>query len=77
MIPGEATIEIDIRTLPGTTPDDIREEIVARLGDLAPHCELEQIHRTISVEAPVDGELYGAPVRRDPRPRSRTASRSR
>ena len=27
--------------LPGTTPDDIREEILARLGDLVPACELE------------------------------------
>jgi acetylornithine deacetylase/succinyl-diaminopimelate desuccinylase-like protein len=58
VIPGDATIEIDIRTLPGTTPDDIREEVVARLGDLAPHCELERIHSAIPVEAPIDGGLY-------------------
>ena len=56
--PGEAEITIDIRTLPGTTPDDIREEILARLGDLAPHCELELIHSAIPVEAPASGELY-------------------
>ena len=58
VIPGEATIEIDIRTLPGTTPDDIREEVLARLGDLAPMCELERIHSAIPVEAPAEGELY-------------------
>ncbi len=58
VIPGEATIEIDIRTLPGTTPDDIREEVLARLGDLAPRCELERIHHNISVEAPAEGELW-------------------
>jgi acetylornithine deacetylase/succinyl-diaminopimelate desuccinylase-like protein len=58
VIPGEATIEIDIRTLPGTTPDDIREEVLARLGDLAPRCTLERIHHNVSVEAPADGELW-------------------
>jgi acetylornithine deacetylase/succinyl-diaminopimelate desuccinylase-like protein len=59
VIPGTASIEIDIRTLPGTTPADIREEILAPLGDLAPACELEHLHSAISVEAPVDHELYG------------------
>jgi acetylornithine deacetylase/succinyl-diaminopimelate desuccinylase-like protein len=58
VIPGEATIEIDIRTLPGTTPDDIREELHARLGDLAARCTLERIHHNISVEAPAEGELW-------------------
>ncbi len=58
VIPGDATIEIDIRTLPGTTPDDIREEVLARLGDLAPRCELEHLHSAIPVEAPAGGELY-------------------
>jgi acetylornithine deacetylase/succinyl-diaminopimelate desuccinylase-like protein len=58
VIPGDATIEIDIRTLPGTTPDDIREEVLARLGDLAPRCTLERIHHNVSVEAPAEGELW-------------------
>ena len=47
---------------PGTTPDDIREEVLARLGDLAPRCELERIHHNIPVEAPAEGELVGAAV---------------
>jgi acetylornithine deacetylase/succinyl-diaminopimelate desuccinylase-like protein len=58
VIPGEATIEVDIRTLPGTTSDDIREELLARLGDLAPRCTLERTHQAISVEAPAEGELW-------------------
>jgi acetylornithine deacetylase/succinyl-diaminopimelate desuccinylase-like protein len=58
VIPGEAVIEIDIRTLPGTTPDDIREELGARLGDLAAHCTLDRIHHNIAVEAPAEGELW-------------------
>jgi acetylornithine deacetylase/succinyl-diaminopimelate desuccinylase-like protein len=54
IIPGDATVEVDIRTLPGTTPDDIREEILVRLGELAQTCELEQLHSAISFETPVD-----------------------
>lgn len=57
IIPGDATVEVDIRTLPGTTPDDIREELHARLGDLVSVCELEQLHSAISFETPVD-EAY-------------------
>ncbi|MDQ1323033.1 MAG: family metallo-hydrolase, partial [Chloroflexota bacterium] len=58
VIPGEAMIEIDCRTLPGTTPDDMREEVLARLGDLAPLCTLEHVIGRPPVEAPASGELY-------------------
>jgi acetylornithine deacetylase/succinyl-diaminopimelate desuccinylase-like protein len=58
IIPGEAVLEIDCRTLPGTTPDDMREEVVARLGDLAPHCTIELVNSAPPVEAPASGELY-------------------
>jgi acetylornithine deacetylase/succinyl-diaminopimelate desuccinylase-like protein len=60
VIPGEAMVEIDVRTLPGTTPDDVREEILARLGDLAAHCELEHVIGRPPVTAPASGELYDA-----------------
>ena len=70
IFPGEAEIEIDSRTLPGTTPDDIREEVLARLGDLAPHCELELIHSAIPVEAPAR-RVYE--LRRPSARRTRTA----
>jgi len=65
IVPGDATIEIDIRTLPGTTPGDIREEVLARLGDLAPHCELEQLHSASPFEMPIDGvyELLADAIR--------------
>ncbi len=58
VIPGEGVIEIDVRTLPGTTPEDVREEVLARLGDLAPHCELEHVIGRPPVTAPAEGELY-------------------
>jgi acetylornithine deacetylase/succinyl-diaminopimelate desuccinylase-like protein len=58
IIPGEAVIEIDCRTLPGTTEGDMREEVIARLGDLMPHCDVEHVIGAPPVEAPAAGELY-------------------
>jgi acetylornithine deacetylase/succinyl-diaminopimelate desuccinylase-like protein len=58
VIPGEAMVEIDCRVLPGTTPDDMREEVVARLGDLADRCTVEHVIGRPPVEAPASGELY-------------------
>ena len=58
VIPGEAVVEIDCRTLPGTTQDDMREEVMARLGDLAPHCTVEHVIGRPPVTAPAEGELY-------------------
>ena len=58
VIPGVATIEIDCRTLPGTTEGDMREEVMARLGDLAPRCTVEHMNGAPPVEAPAGGELY-------------------
>lgn len=58
VIPGEALIEIDCRTLPGTTEGDMREEVIARLGDLAPHCDVERTVGAPPVEWPTSGELY-------------------
>jgi acetylornithine deacetylase/succinyl-diaminopimelate desuccinylase-like protein len=58
VIPGDAVIEVDCRTLPGTTEADIREEILARLGDLGWRCTLERVIGALPVEAPAEGELY-------------------
>ena len=58
VIPGEAMIEIDCRTLPGTTEGDVREALLARLGDLASRCTIEHSHGAAPVEATADSELY-------------------
>ncbi len=58
VIPGVATIEIDCRTLPGTTEGDMRGEVMARLGDLAPRCTVDRLNGAPPVEAPASGELY-------------------
>jgi acetylornithine deacetylase/succinyl-diaminopimelate desuccinylase-like protein len=58
VVPGVATLELDCRTLPGTTEPDVREEILARLGDLAAACTVEHLIGALPVEAPAEGELY-------------------
>ena len=38
----------------------MREELLARIGDLMPYCEIEQHHPRGPVEAPAEGALYEA-----------------
>jgi len=58
VIPGEATIEIDCRVLPGTTGDEMRADVEARLGTLREYCEIEHLHGAVPVEASIDTPLY-------------------
>jgi acetylornithine deacetylase/succinyl-diaminopimelate desuccinylase-like protein len=59
VIPGEATVELDCRVLPGTTEEAMRETVVARLGaDLAAHIDVELVIHAPAVDAPTDAELY-------------------
>jgi acetylornithine deacetylase/succinyl-diaminopimelate desuccinylase-like protein len=59
VIPGEATIELDCRLLPGTTEADMRETVIGRLGDLAAHIDVDLVIHAPPVAAPLDGDLYG------------------
>jgi acetylornithine deacetylase/succinyl-diaminopimelate desuccinylase-like protein len=58
VIPGEATVELDCRLLPGTTEEDMRETIVGRLGDLAAHVDVDLVIHAPPVAAPAEGPLY-------------------
>jgi acetylornithine deacetylase/succinyl-diaminopimelate desuccinylase-like protein len=58
VIPGDATIELDCRLLPGTTEEDMRETIVGRLGDLAAHVDIELVIHAPPVAAPAGGDFY-------------------
>ena len=58
VIPGEATIELDCRLLPGTSEDDMRETVIGRLGDLAGHIDVDLVIHAPAVAAPVDTDLY-------------------
>jgi acetylornithine deacetylase/succinyl-diaminopimelate desuccinylase-like protein len=59
VIPGEATLEIDCRVLPGLTEAHARAEVVGRIGpELAAVCDIEHVIYGAPVEAPAAGELY-------------------
>jgi acetylornithine deacetylase/succinyl-diaminopimelate desuccinylase-like protein len=59
VVPGLAEIEIDCRILPGTTEEQMRDQVIDRLGpDLAPHVDVELVIHGAPVEAPVDHPLY-------------------
>jgi acetylornithine deacetylase/succinyl-diaminopimelate desuccinylase-like protein len=58
VIPGEASVELDCRVLPGTTEDDMREIVIGRLGDLAAHVDVDLVIHAPPVAAPVDDPLY-------------------
>jgi acetylornithine deacetylase/succinyl-diaminopimelate desuccinylase-like protein len=59
VIPGEATIEIDCRVLPGMTEAGARTEVLRRIGpSLAGACEVEHVIFGAPAEAPAEGELY-------------------
>lgn len=58
VIPGEATIELDCRLLPGTSEEDMRETVIGRLGDLAGDIDVDLVIHAPAVAAPVDTDLY-------------------
>ncbi len=59
VIPGEATIELDCRTLPGTDEATLRAAILERLGpELAAVCDIETVNAGGPVETPIDHPLY-------------------
>jgi acetylornithine deacetylase/succinyl-diaminopimelate desuccinylase-like protein len=59
VIPGEATVEIDCRVLPGTSEEAMRDTVVARLGpDLASRIDVELVIHAPAVDASPDSELY-------------------
>jgi acetylornithine deacetylase/succinyl-diaminopimelate desuccinylase-like protein len=59
VIPGEASIEIDCRVLPGMTEADAREVVEDRLGpELAAACEIELVIFGPPAESPADHPLF-------------------
>ena len=59
VIPGDATLEVDCRVLPGTTEPQMRAEVERRLGpDLLPACEIELLVWGEPVESPASGPLW-------------------
>ena len=58
MIPDEVIIEVDIRTLPGQTTEDVDLQLRDALGDLYDQLDVEQIHEDLSTESSIDTPLY-------------------
>jgi acetylornithine deacetylase/succinyl-diaminopimelate desuccinylase-like protein len=63
VIPGEATIEVDCRVLPGTSEEAMRDTLIERMGpELAAICEVDLIIFASPVDAPPAGSLYDTMV---------------
>lgn len=60
VIPGEARIDLDIRTLPGTTDAEVDHLLASMLGDLAPDVEIEHLRGWPATSSPADSALFQA-----------------
>jgi len=58
VIPDTADLEVDIRTLPGQSPEDVREMLVEALGDLAEEVEIAPLSEDVATGSPADTPLY-------------------
>ena len=60
VMPSHATLELDIRTLPGVDDDDVDAAIAAALGDLAEHVTIERLLCEAATASSIDTDLYRA-----------------
>ena len=60
VMPSHATLELDIRTLPGVDDDDVDAAIAAALGDLAEHVTIERLLSEAATASSTDTDLYRA-----------------
>lgn len=58
VMPSHATLELDIRTLPGVGDDDVDAAITAALGDLADHVHIERLLSEPATASSIDTDLY-------------------
>lgn len=60
VMPSHATLELDIRTLPGVDDDDVDAAITAALGDLSEHVTIERLLSEAATASSTDTDLYRA-----------------
>ena len=60
VIPSRGQIDLDIRTLPGTTNAEVDKLLIAMLGDLASDVEIEYLRGWPATGSPADTPLYKA-----------------
>ena len=58
VMPSHATLELDIRTLPGVDDDDVDAAIAAALGDLSEHVTIERLLSEGATASSIDTDLY-------------------
>lgn len=58
VLPSSGYLELDIRTLPGQSDDDVDHAIVEALGDLAPHVRIERLLSEPATASSIDTKLY-------------------
>ncbi|GAA4193583.1 M20/M25/M40 family metallo-hydrolase [Microbacterium oryzae] len=58
VIPGEATVQLDIRVLPDVSPDDVEGYLREALGDLMEHVQIEGDQFVDSTVSPTDTPLF-------------------
>lgn len=59
-IPDVVDIDIDVRTMPGETPDSVREQLGEALGPLIDDVEISPLMNDMSSMSPVDTPLWDA-----------------
>lgn len=60
VIPDKVVVEVDIRTLPGETTEDVNNHLAAALGDLADQVEVEVIQEHPATASATDNRLWDA-----------------
>jgi acetylornithine deacetylase/succinyl-diaminopimelate desuccinylase-like protein len=60
VIPDAVELEVDIRTLPGESPDDVQTHLRAALGDLADEVEFEPMMNDMATISPTTTPLWDA-----------------
>jgi acetylornithine deacetylase/succinyl-diaminopimelate desuccinylase-like protein len=59
-VPDHVVLEVDIRTLPGTTPEDVDAHLKTALGDLADRVEISSLQEYGSTRSATDNPLWEA-----------------
>lgn len=57
-IPDVVDIDVDIRTVPGTTDDDVRAHLAEALGDMAEHVEISPLQSYLSTASSTDNPFW-------------------
>jgi acetylornithine deacetylase/succinyl-diaminopimelate desuccinylase-like protein len=60
VIPDRVTIDVDIRTLPGETSEDVDDHLTAALGDLADQVDIERMQHHAATSSSTETPLWDA-----------------